>query len=156
MKIKLVLSLVACGASLVLCPGLLHAQDATPAPATSGTDTSTGGHSWGHHGGGGGGPTIEMLTKQLDLTPDQQEKIKPILDTLHTAVQTARQDTSLTPEDKMAQIKDARQTANTAMDAVLTPDQQAKFEAMQEKMRARRHAEGGPGGSPEASPSASP
>jgi Spy/CpxP family protein refolding chaperone len=149
MKRNLILSIMACGASLALCPAL-HAQDAAPAPSTTGTDA--GAHPWAHHG-----DMLARLTKQLDLTDDQQTKLKPILEAGHTQMQTIHQDSTLSQQDKMAKMKDARESLNSQINAVLTPDQQTKFAAMQEKMRNHRHGGGGPdaGGAP-AAPSATP
>jgi Spy/CpxP family protein refolding chaperone len=145
MKSKLVLSLVACGASLVVCQGL-HAQDASPAPSAASTDTG-GGKGGGRHGGGfNADAMLQRLTTQLTLTSDQQTQIKPILDTEFTAIQTVRADTTLARTDRMTKMKDARDTANTAINAILTPDQQTKFAAMQAQMKNRRRGGGGYGG----------
>ncbi|HEX4085527.1 MAG TPA: hypothetical protein VHY22_11485 [Chthoniobacteraceae bacterium] len=143
-----------CGAGLALCPAL-HAQDASPTPSTSGTETGeAGGH---HHGGHGGAMNadgmLKHMTKALDLTADQQSKIKPILDTEVSAVQSAREDTASAPKDKFAKIRDARETANSQITAVLTPDQQTKFEAMHQRHGGRH---GGDKGSAESSPASSP
>jgi Spy/CpxP family protein refolding chaperone len=151
MKRKFILTIIACGASLALCPGL-RAQDATPAPAT--TTGTAGGAGEHHRGPGGAGDQLEHLTKALDLTADQQAKIKPILDTLHTQVQAIRQDTTLDRQAQMPKIKDARDAANTQINAILTPDQQTKFAALQQKMHDHRH--GGAEGQPSASPVATP
>jgi Spy/CpxP family protein refolding chaperone len=151
MKRNLILSIIASGATLALVPGL-QAQDAgtapaAPAPATTGTDT--GGHP-GHHG-----DMLARLTKQLDLTDDQQAKIKPILETFHSQMQSVHQDSSLSQEDRRSKMKDARETMNSQINAVLTPDQQTKFAAMQAKMHDHHH--GGEAGSPPAAaPSATP
>jgi Spy/CpxP family protein refolding chaperone len=134
MKRNLILSLLACGASLVLCPGV-NAQDATPTPAaaTSGADTGAGGH---HHG-----DMMARLTSELSLTDDQQAKIKPLLDTFHSTMQANRADTTLTQQEKMAKNKEARESLNTQINAILTPDQQTKFAAMQAKMHGHHHGE---------------
>lgn len=147
MKRNLILSIIACGASLALCPGL-YAQDASPAASVP--SASPGEHHWGHGGAG----FLERLTTELSLTPDQQAKIKPIVDTFRTTMQTMRQDTSLTPQDKMAKMKDARAAETTQINAILTPDQQTKFAALQEKMRNHRHGGGEGQGSP--SPATTP
>jgi Spy/CpxP family protein refolding chaperone len=157
MKSKLVLSLVACGASLVVCQGL-HAQDATPAPAAA-ADTGGGGGG-GRHGGGGMGMNadsmLQRLTTALTLTTDQQTQIKPILATEVSSMQAVRADTSLVGADRMAKMKEARDTANTAINPILTPDQQTKFAAMQAKMHGRRHGGGGGGGGTDGSAAPSP
>jgi Spy/CpxP family protein refolding chaperone len=141
MKRNLILSLLACGASVVLCQGL-HAQDTSSAPATTGTEG--GAHPWGGHHGGGG-LSLEKLTTALSLTSDQQAQIKPILDTMHSTMQTLRGDTTLSQQDKMSQMKTAHQTAITGITAVLTPDQQAKFTALLATMHKGRHGGGGAG-----------
>ncbi len=46
-----------------------------------GTDDAKGkkgGH--GHHGGWAGGNSMEHMTEQLNLTPDQQAKVQPLVD----------------------------------------------------------------------------
>lgn len=151
MKRTLILSLIACGASVALCPGL-YAQDAAPAPVTTGTVGGAGG-GWQHHGPGGG-DMVTRLTTELGLSPDQVEKLKPILVQLHSDMQAIQQDASLQPADKMAKRKLTRDAANDQIMAILTPDQQAKFQAMRDKARAR-HAGAEAGGSPAAAPSTS-
>lgn len=152
MKRNLILSLLACGASLTLSPAI-HAQEAAPAPVTTGTEAGGEGH---HHRGGG--DMLARLTKELDLTADQQEKVKPILETQHSAIQAAHQDTSLSQQDRMSKIKDARETANSAITALLTDDQKTKFAAMQEKWQAHRHGggQGAENSQPAAAPTATP
>ncbi len=132
MKRNLILSIIACGASLALCPGL-HAQDTTPAPATTtGTASGPEGHPLAGHHRGGGNPLLERLTTELSLTADQQAKVKPILEASHAQMQTIRQDVSLTKEDKMAKMKDARESMHSQINALLDPDQQTKYAAMLE------------------------
>jgi Spy/CpxP family protein refolding chaperone len=150
MKRNLILSIVACGASLAICP-VMQAQDASPAPAVTGTDAGAGGHHWGHGEG-----QLAMLTKALNLTPDQQEKIKPIVDSFHTTMQGVRQDTTLARPDKMAKIKAAHETEVSQINAILTPDQQTAYAALQAKMHNHRHEGGEGAGAGAASPAATP
>ena len=97
------------------------------------------GHFGGFGGTGGpGGPgarvnVLQMLTSQLGLTTDQQNQIKPILDAAHTQVQAIRQNTSLTKEQKFAQIKEAMEAAHGQVNGILTPAQQQQLEAMKAK-----------------------
>jgi Spy/CpxP family protein refolding chaperone len=144
MKRNFILTIIACGASLALCPGI-YAQDASP--STTGTDS--GQHPWGHHGGG---DMLERLTKALDLTPEEVTQIKPILETQRTQMQAIRADTTLTQQDKMAKAKDVHEATTTQINAILTPEQQAKYAEMQQKMHNHRHG-GGPGGADQAAPS---
>ena len=147
MKRNLILTIIACGASLALCPGL-HAQDASPSPSTTGTES--GQHPWGHHGGGG--DMLERLTKALDLTPEEVTQIKPILETQHTQIQAIREDSTLSQEDKKAKAKGIHETATTQINAILTPEQQTKYAELQQKMRDHHHG-GGAGGADQAAPS---
>ncbi len=138
--------MLACGASLALCP-VLQAQDATPTPDTAATPAASP-HSWGNH-------MLARLTKELDLTTDEQAKIKPILEDAHTQMQSIHQDTTLSDEDKRSKMKEARDSLNSAINAQLTPDQQTKFAAWQAKMHSHHHgADASPASS--ASPSSTP
>jgi len=148
MKRNLILSIIACGAGLALCP-VMQAQDTSPAPAVTGTEAGAGGHHWGHGEG-----QLAFLTKELSLTPDQQEKIKPVVETFHTAIQGIHQDSTLARPDKMAKVKAARETEVSQINAILTPDQQTKYAALQEKMHNHRH--GGGEGAGASSPAATP
>ena len=163
MKHKILLTIMACGASLVLCPGV-RAQDASPAPATTGTDA--GGGEGGHHHGGhkGGGPghgpnadkVLERLTTELSLTADQQAKIKPLLEAQQTQMQALHADTATADKDKREKFKQIHESTVSQINAVLTPDQQTKYAALQEARKSQRgeHRHGGGGGA--AAPSASP
>lgn len=132
MKRNLILSIIACGAILALCPAL-RAQGDSPAPATPG-----GG---GLHGGTGV-EMLEKLTAALGLTADQQGQIKQIVEAARAQIMATRQTKSLTPEEKMAKAKEVREEANSQIVALLTPEQQAKFAELKEKIRDRRE-EGG-------------
>ncbi len=85
---------------------------------------------------------LQMMTKQLNLTADQQEKIKPMLESQNQQMQALHQDTSLSQEDRMSKMQQIRQSTNEQIKSVLNPDQQQKFEQMNS-----RHGHG-PGGPP--------
>jgi len=78
-------------------------------------------------GGGGrrGGVTLDALTTRLKLTPDQQEKIKPILADRDTQMTALRGDQSASQDDRRAKMMKIRTDTNDKINAVLTPDQQA-------------------------------
>ncbi|MGA3170523.1 MAG: hypothetical protein ABSE62_05870 [Chthoniobacteraceae bacterium] len=134
MKRNIILSIIACGAFVALCPAL-QAQD----------NSGGGGGGGGHRGGF---LTLERLTTALTLTTDEQTQIKPILDTLHTTMTNMRADTTLSQDDRMSQMKTARDTAVTQIKAILTPDQQTQFDALLKQMANRRRGGGGSWGSP--------
>jgi len=84
---------------------------------------------------------LQMMTKQLNLTADQQEKIKPMLESQNQQMQALHQDTSLSQEDRMSKMREIRQSTNEQIKSVLNPDQQQKFEQMSSR-QGRGH--GGP------------
>jgi Spy/CpxP family protein refolding chaperone len=99
-----------------------------------------GGGDWHGHGGRGGhgkfggGNPMEHLTKQLDLTPDQQAKVQPIVEAAKPQIQAIHQDamqkTKAVMDNTMAQIR-----------PLLTAEQQQKLDATKaahEKMREAR------------------
>lgn len=100
--------------------------------------------------GPGGGHRMQMspdqrlqhLTRQLNLTDDQQQKIKPVLEQEQQQMQTLHQDTSMSQQDRWSKMQQIRQTTNDQIKAVLNPDQQKKFEEMQNR---RMNPQGGMG-----------
>jgi periplasmic protein CpxP/Spy len=73
---------------------------------------------------------LQMMTKQLNLTSDQQEKIKPILENESQQMQALHQDSSLSQEDRMSKMKQIRQSTNDQIKPLLNSDQQQKFAEM--------------------------
>jgi Spy/CpxP family protein refolding chaperone len=101
--------------------------------SAEGGDDGAHGRRHGGHGGRGWnhGNPMEHLTKKLDLTPDQQTKVQPIVDQAKPQIQAIHQDamqkTKLVMDSTMDQIR-----------PLLTPEQQQKLDAMKqahEKMR---------------------
>ena len=128
--------------------GAALAQDSPPPPPNSSQDQNQAGPPAEGRGGRGMrmDPTrqLERLTRELSLTSDQQDKIKPLLLERQQKMQTLMQDQSLSQEDRRAQMRTIMEGTNNSIKANLTDDQKQKFEAMQQQ-RMRR---GGPGGPP--------
>lgn len=93
-----------------------------------------GGAQWGH----GQPPTAEQrlqrMTQQLNLTDDQQQKIKPILENESTQMQSLRSDSSLSQEDRMAKMKQIRESTTSQINPILNADQQKKYAEMMSHM----------------------
>jgi Spy/CpxP family protein refolding chaperone len=87
--------------------------------------------------GGRGGPSLEKLSESLGLTADQQAKIGPLIKQRMEAGRAIREDTSLTREQMMEKMKANREEGAKEIEALLTPDQIAKFKALREEMRNR-------------------
>jgi Spy/CpxP family protein refolding chaperone len=73
---------------------------------------------------------LDHLAQVLNLTDDQKNQIKPILDNEATQMQNLRQDTSLSQQDKFAKMRDIRQNTMSKIKPILNPDQQAKLDSM--------------------------
>jgi Spy/CpxP family protein refolding chaperone len=84
---------------------------------------------------------LKMLTEKLNLTKDQQAKLKPILEDESTQMKTLDDDTSLAPEDKRAKMKELYKSYTQKINAVLTPDQQSKWKQMKQEIIMEKHKE---------------
>ena len=100
------------------------AQD--PAPKPDGRDW----HNREHHKWGN---PLERMTKTLDLTPEQQAKIKPIFEQAKPQIKAAR-------EESMQKVKAIRDNIRAQIRPILTPAQQQKFDALQKAREDMRKA----------------
>ena len=99
---------------------------------------------------------VEMMQRRLNLNDGQTAQIRQILKESVAQMQTIRGNAQLGPEDRRAQMMALHQGEQTRIRAVLTPDQQAKMDAMQERMRARRADGGGESAPPPPPPADAP
>ena len=88
---------------------------------------------------------LERLTRELNLTTDQQAQIKPLLVERQQKMQTLFQDQSTAPEDRRTKGRTIMEETHNSIKALLNDDQKQKFEAMQERMR-RNRPDGAPAG----------
>lgn len=116
----------------------VNAADATTAPATNGTTTTApAGHHAKTHAMMHRRAMQRHLAKKLNLSTDQVAQFKSIRSNTRTTVSAIRANTSLTPEQKKAQVKDALKAARAQRLALLTPDQQAKLNQIKAHFRQR-------------------
>ena len=80
-----------------------------------------GGHRFMH--GKGGKMALEHLTKDLDLTPQQQAQVAPIIDQAKPQIQAIHQ-------EAMQKARAVIETAGGQIRPLLTPQQQQKFDAV--------------------------
>jgi periplasmic protein CpxP/Spy len=116
-------------------------------------DTPTGPPPQGPRGGGME-HQVEFLTKKLNLTPDQVTQVKAIDDSTRQQMMALRNDTSTTSDEKRPKMMAIRQASDAKIRALLTPDQQTKYDAMQAEMR--EHRRDGSGGPPPPPPPSTP
>jgi Spy/CpxP family protein refolding chaperone len=97
------------------------------------------------------GNQVDFLTKKLNLTPDQVTQVKAIDADTMTQMKALREDTSTAQQDKRAKMMDIHKASQGKIRALLNPDQQTKFDAMQTEMRGRMrdHGQGGPPPTPQ-------
>ena len=101
---------------------------------------------------------MEMMQKRLGLSDDQMSQVKTIFADGKAKMDALRANTSLAPADRRAQAMAMRQEQMTKVRAVLTPEQQTKFDAMQARMQERRGQGmmGGDGAPPPPPPAGAP
>jgi protein CpxP len=112
-----------------------------------------GGYGGGQGGGGRRGPVspdeqLKRMTKDFNLTPDEQAKIKPILVAEQKKMEDVRNDSSgdrQTMRQKMMQI---RQDRNDQVRAQLDDKQKEKFDKQEQERQERieNRRGGAPGG----------
>jgi len=88
---------------------------------------------------------LKNLTEKLNLTTDQQAKIKPVLEDTRSEMTKVMQDDSMSREDKMAKGRSLREASNGKIREVLNDDQKKKFDEMQKEAqeRMRQRQQGG-------------
>jgi protein CpxP len=124
MKLRMITVISACTALLATI-SIGSAQ----APATD----NEGGAKHRHHKWGN---RLDQMTKTLDLTPEQQAKIRPILDQTKSQIATAR-------EESRQRMKAIRDNVRLQIRPLLSQAQQQKWDAVQrarEDLRKARHA----------------
>ena len=77
---------------------------------------------------------LKMLTEKLNLTEDQQAKLKPVLEDQSKQIKAIHDDASLAPADKQAKMKEVHESSTEKINAILTPDQQTKWKQMRQEM----------------------
>jgi Spy/CpxP family protein refolding chaperone len=89
------------------------------------------------------------MYKDLNLTKDQQEKVKVIQEKQREEMETLR-NSSLSREEQRSKMMEMRKKYSDQIEALLTAEQKEKLKAkqkeMQEQMQKRRNGGGGPGG----------
>ena len=141
-------AVLVCSAGLMASAALAQTQDAPPPPPADGQQQ---GPPPDGHRGFDPERRVEMMQRRLNLSADQTTQVRAIFADERGKMEALRGNTSLAPADRRAQGEALRQDQRTRVEAVLTPDQKAKYEEMEERMREGRR--GGPeGGAPPPAP----
>jgi len=144
--------LAVCSAALT-APLAVLAQDTPPPPPPPAQDGAGPGGPGGHHDHGGSpqereAKQLEELTKHLSLTADQQTQVKQIFADRDAKMMALHSDTATAPQDKREKMMGIMKDSSASIRAILTPDQQTKYDAMMAKRKEEmeKHQHGGPGG----------
>jgi len=89
---------------------------------------------------------LEHMTRELGLSADQQNQIKPLLIDRQQKMEALFQDQSIAQQDRRSRMQSIRQESQSKIEAVLNDQQKQKFATMQE-----HRDRGGPGGGPQES-----
>ncbi len=130
-------------------------QDAPPPPQGQQTGQGTGrgmgqGHGMGHGPMGSVDDQIKHLSKKLNLTDDQQAKLKPILEDQRKQMEAIHSDSSLSREDRFSKMQALRQSSDAQIKGVLNEEQQKNFDKMraEQQERMKQWRKGGDNNSP--------
>ena len=93
---------------------------------------------------------LKMLSDKLDLTADQQDKARPILQQMHNDTQKIVEDKSLTQDEAAARMHPIFMKADKELREFLTDDQKKKLDVMEQQMHPEHH--GGESGAPPSTP----
>jgi hypothetical protein len=80
---------------------------------------------------------LRMLTQQLNLTPDQREKLRPIVTDEGEQLHVVRIDERMTPEQKRAKVIEIRGVFSPKIAAELTPEQQEKWKKLDDSLEGK-------------------
>jgi Spy/CpxP family protein refolding chaperone len=75
----------------------------------------------------------QAIAQQLNLTPQQKEKILPILIDEVPKVQAIKNDNSLSKIQKMQQLRAIHQQTDPQMKTILSPEQYQKLQAIRQQ-----------------------
>jgi protein CpxP len=123
------LALTLAGVVYTAAPFVL-AQDSSASPQQSAPQGAPPEHGRGHFD-----PQMrtQRLTKQLNLTSDQQSKVLDILKSAQSKMQDLRSDSSVPQEDRRPKMMEIHKASDDQIRALLDSNQQKKWDAMQSK-----------------------
>jgi Spy/CpxP family protein refolding chaperone len=86
---------------------------------------------------------LKRLSKKLNLTDDQQEKVRPILQDAEKQLTSLESDSSLTPQQQHKKMREIRMTSKAQIGAILTPEQKEKIQSGRTPAEGRHHTHPG-------------
>ena len=133
MKSKLFITTLICGFALLGATTIKAQETVPPAAADAGVKK----HEGKKHGDKAkGGKHMEELTKELNLTADQQAKISAIYKEAGPQMKAIRDDATLDKKAQHQKMKPIMEANNAKIRALLTAEQATKFDEALAKKKA--------------------
>lgn len=82
---------------------------------------------------------LKVLTPRLELTSDQQEQIRPMLQELHASVVKLVQDESLSHQERMGRLHELYSMADARIRTVLNDGQKKKLDQVEQEPHPELH-----------------
>jgi len=106
--------------------------------ATQQPSQQTGKRHWHHHGK----RRMAMMAKKLNLTQDQQDKLKPVFEKQREQAKAIKSDASLNEDQKKEKFQALRQDTMTQVNSILTPQQQQQWQQLRQQHQHGNKGEG--------------
>lgn len=81
---------------------------------------------------------LKRLAKGLQLTPEQQKQIKPVLENEYAKLKEIRQDEDLSPRQIQRKVETLRTNTIAKIQTYLTPEQQKKHAMVSDEIKANK------------------
>jgi len=78
---------------------------------------------------------FKKVAQELNLTDEQKSKVQAVFQQERQKLQALRADTSLTPDQRRAKVKEIRDEIGTKMKGILTTEQYDKWMRIREEAR---------------------
>lgn len=128
---------------LMLLAGMLFAGCAVFAQEVAPTPSDTPAPQQHKKHGDAAEKRLKRASKRLNLTDDQQEKIRPIFQDEEKQMNEIEADSTLTAQQKHKKMRQIRLASRTQMDAILTPEQKEKVPPVRAHGGGRHHMKEG-------------
>lgn len=124
---------------LAFAATLIFALTAVAQQAASSADNSNNSTSAHEHTVPTAETQLKFLATKLDLTSQQQEKIKPMLQELHDATMKLVQDENLSHDDRLSKVRDLHFDADKKVRTVLNEDQKKELDQLEHEPHPELH-----------------
>lgn len=82
---------------------------------------------------------MKLFSEKLELTSDQQDKLKPILDELHDATVKLVQDETMSHDERMEHVRAWRYKTDKRIREILTDEQKKKLDQLYQEPHPELH-----------------